>query len=318
MGIIIKRGGSLTTVQDLGRIGYQNQGFAVSGAMDRRAFKLANMLLDNEDNAAMLEVTLVGPKFTFTEANCFVVTGADLKAKFNGKKMQVNQVYMAAAGDVVEFPVGFPTEGARCYIAFAGGLDVPLFMGSRSTYLKGSMGGFQGRALKTGDEIGFLAPKQILPHMGSRFVPQKFSEVYGGKDVTIRVILGPQDDAFTEAGLHTFLNDEYTASPYMDRMGARMDGPEIEHKGRADLVSDGIAFGAIQVPQNGKPIILMADRQSTGGYTKIANVISVDLPKVAQRLTGDKIHFQAVSVEEAQELLKAARVELLRIAERWQ
>ena len=318
MGIIINRGGSLTTVQDLGRIGHQNQGFAVSGAMDKRAFKLANMLLDNEDNAAMLEATLVGPKFTFTEPNCFVITGADFKAKLNGRQITVNQVYMAAKDDVVEFPVGFPKEGARCYIAFAGGLDVPLFMGSRSTYLKGSMGGFQGRALKTGDEIAFLAPQQILPKLGSRFVPQKFSTVYGGHEVTIRVILGPQDDAFTEKGLATFLGEEYTASPYMDRMGARLEGPEIEHKGRADLVSDGIAFGAVQVPQNGKPIILMADRQSTGGYTKIANVISVDLPKISQRLAGDKIHFQAVSVEEAQNLLKAARMELLRIAERWQ
>ncbi len=318
MGIIINRGGSLTTIQDLGRIGYQNQGFAVSGAMDHRACRLANLLLDNEPDAAMLEATLVGPKFTFTEPNCFVVTGADLHATINDNKLQVNQVYVAEPGDVVEYPVRFSKQGVRSYIAFAGGLNVPAFMGSRSTYLKGSMGGFHGRALKTGDEINFLSPKHILPKIGRRFVPEDFSEIYGNHAVTLRVILGPQEDAFTEEGLATFLNSEFLATPYMDRMGARLEGPEIQHKGRADLVSDGIAFGAVQVPQSGKPIILMADRQSTGGYTKIANVISVDLPKVAQRLAGDKIRFQPVTVEQAQQLLREERRKLSQLAERWQ
>lgn len=318
MGIVINRGGSLTTIQDLGRVGYQNQGFAVSGAMDHRACRLANLLLDNAPETAMLEATLVGPKFTFTEPNCFVVTGADLHATINGNPMVVNQVYVAERGDIVEFPVRFSKQGVRSYIAFAGGLSVQEFMGSRSTYLKGSMGGFHGRALKTGDEIGFPAPRHILPKIGSRFVPEKFNEVYGGHEITIRVIMGPQDDAFTEAGLDTFLHSEYVATPYMDRMGARLEGPEIEHKGRADLVSDGIAFGAVQVPQNGKPIILMADRQSTGGYTKIATVISVDLPKIAQRLAGDKIRFQPVTVEQAQQLLREERRKIDELTEKWQ
>lgn len=318
MGIVINRGGSLTTIQDLGRVGYQNQGFAVSGAMDHRACRLANLLLDNELNAAMLEVTLVGPKLIFTEPNCFVVTGADLHATINDNALVVNQVYVAEPGDVVEFPVRFSKQGVRSYIGFAGGLNVPEFMGSRSTYLKGSLGGFHGRALKTGDEIGFLAPRHILPKIGRRFIPENFSDVYGGHEVTIRVILGPQEDAFTDDGLDAFFHSEYVATPYMDRMGARLEGPEIEHKGRADLVSDGIAFGAVQVPQNGKPIILMADRQSTGGYTKIANVISVDLPKIAQRLAGDKIRFQAVTVEQAQQLLREERRKLDGLTERWQ
>ena len=318
MGICIQRGGPLTTVQDKGRLGYQNLGFSASGAMDRRALRLANLLLDNEENAAVLEVTMVGPKFTFESPNCFVLTGADLKASLNGQALETNRVYAAGAGDVVDFPQSFPSRGARAYIGFAGGLDLPPLMGSRSTYLKGKMGGLEGRGLKAGDRLEFLAPRPQLPNLEKRRLPEDFEAVYGGRQVKIRVILGPQEDSFTPEGLEIFLRQPYRVTPNSDRMGSRLDGPVIPHKGRADIISDGIAFGAIQVPSEGKPIILLADRQSTGGYTKIANVITVDLPKVAQRMVGDEIRFEAVSVEQAQQWLRQEEEALEKAAKAWQ
>ena len=318
MGICAQRGGPLTTVQDKGRLGYQNLGFSASGAMDRRALRLANLLLDNEENAAVLEVTMVGPKFTFESPNCFVLTGADLKASLNGQVLETNRVYAAGAGDVVDFPQSFPSRGARAYIGFAGGLDLPPLMGSRSTYLKGKMGGLEGRGLKAGDRLEFLAPRSQLPNLEKRRLPEDFEAVYGGRQVKIRVILGPQEDSFTPEGLELFLHQPYRVTPNSDRMGSRLDGPVIPHKGRADIISDGIAFGAIQVPSEGKPIILLADRQSTGGYTKIANVITVDLPKVAQRMVGDEIRFEAVSVEQAQQWLRQEEDALEKAAKAWQ
>ena len=318
MGICVQRGGPLTTVQDKGRLGYQNLGFSASGAMDRRALRLANLLLDNEENDAVLEVTMVGPKFTFESPNCFVLTGADLKASLNGQVLETNRVYAAGAGDVVDFPQSFPSRGARAYIGFAGGLDLPPLMGSRSTYLKGKMGGLEGRGLKTGDRLEVLAPRPQLPNLEKRRLPEDFETVYGGRQVKIRVILGPQEDSFTPEGLKLFLNQPYRVTPNSDRMGSRLDGPVIPHKGRADIISDGIAFGAIQVPSEGKPIILLADRQSTGGYTKIANVITVDLPKVAQRMVGDEIRFEAVSVEQAQQWLRQEEEALEKAARAWQ
>lgn len=305
MGISVLKGGALTTVQDRGRVGYQDLGFSEAGVMDRRAFRLANLLLGNAENEAVLEVTMIGPEFVFQSDNCFVVTGADLGAKLNLLPIEVNRVYAAKAGDVVRFPKTFPAPGTglRAYIAFAGGLDVPMLMGSRSTYCRGKMGGIEGRGLKTGDVIEFLDPKPVLKNLEQRARKESFEEVYGGKEITVRVILGPQDDCFTEAGIDTFLKEEYRITDKSDRMGSRLDGPIIEHAKAPDIVSDGIAYGAVQVPKEGKPIIMMADRQSTGGYTKIANVITVDMPKLAQAQPGTKVHFSAVGVEEAQDLI---------------
>lgn len=318
MGIVVKRGGLLTTVQDQGRIGYQDQGFSPSGAMDRRAFELANLLLDNDLNSALLEVFFMGPQLEFDEENCFVITGADLKATLNGKMLVVNTVYSAKAGDVLDFPQKPPELGMRAYIAFAGGLDVPVLMGSRSTYLKGKMGGVEGRGLKNGDAVKFLAPKAKLPKMDKRTVPQNFYSTYGGSHITLRVVLGPQEDMFTEQGMHTFLHSFYTVTPNADRMGTRFDGPEIEHVGKADIISDGIAFGAVQVPSEGKPIVMLADRQTIGGYSKIANVISADIPKLVQRQPGDIVSFEAIGIDDAQKLLKAQKQQLAEMAAAWQ
>lgn len=317
MGIIVKRSGPLTTVQDKGRIGYQDMGFSVAGAMDSYAFALANLLLDNPENAAMLEITLIGAEIEFTQDNCFAVTGAAMPVQLNGTPVERNRAYAAKRGDVLSFTIGYPTAGCRAYLAFAGGLDVPEIMGSRSTYLKGKLGGVDGRKLRTGDQIAFVQPKPTLPNLEKREISLDWGAVYGGKQTEIRVVPGPQDDYFTAGGLHTFLNSSYTVTPDFDRMGARLDGPEIEKSGSSDIISDGIAFGAVQVPASGKPIIMLADRQSIGGYPKIANVITVDLPKVVQRQVGDQIKFITVSVEEAQQLLAQREKSLQSLSQEW-
>lgn len=297
MGIKIVNGGFLTTIQDMGRFGYQETGMAVSGVMDTRSASLANILVGNDVNEAVIEVTMMGPMVEFTEDNMAAVTGGDLGAKLDGKPMPLYEAVPVKAGQVLSF--GGMFSGSRAYVAFAGGLEVPVIMGSKSTNMKSKVGGLEGRKLGAGDELGFSAPRTWLPNMRDRKLePEDFS----AREVTLRVLMGPQDDAFTEKGIATFLGSTYTVSNEYDRMGCRMQGEVIEHKNGGDIITDGISFGAVQVPSHGNPIVMMADHQTTGGYTKIANVISVDLPKLAQCMPGFKVHFEKVDIEEAQDL----------------
>ena len=230
------------------------------------------------------------------------ITGGDLGPTLDGKAVPNYQAVAVKSGQVLKFTA--PKTGCRAFIAFAGGLDIPVTMGSRSTYMKAKIGGFQGRKLEKGDQIGFRAPVDTLPHMEDRALRPEFAPkpVY-----TLRVVLGPQDDAFTDAGIDTFLSGTYTVTPEFDRMGCRLDGPVIAHKDGGDIISDGIAFGAIQVPSAGTPIIMLGDRQTTGGYTKIATVITADFRTLAQLKAGDKVQFVKVPVEYAQGLLLAQR-----------
>ncbi len=298
MSIRIINGGMLTTVQDNGRIGYQQFGVPVSGAMDQQAAAIANILVGNEDNEAVLEVTMLGPRIEFQEANCIAVTGGDLTPQLDGKSFPMNRAVAVQKGQVLSFAA--PRSGCRAYIAFAGGLEIPQVMGSRSTYLKAKIGGLEGRKLDKEDIIAFRAPTAQLPNMEKRAVAD--AETFTKTDVTLRVVLGPQDDAFTEAGIKTFLGETYAVTVQSDRMGCRLDGPVIEHVKDGNIISDGISFGAIQVPSEGKPIIMVADRQTVGGYTKIATVISADFSKAAQIKAGDKIRFVQVGITEAQDL----------------
>ena len=273
MSITVLNPGLLTTVQDLGRMGYQQFGVSVSGVMDPRAAAIGNILVGNPQGEAVLECTLM-------------------------------------AGQTLRF--GAPKAGCRAYIAFAGGLDIPLVMGSRSTYMKAAIGGFEGRKLQKGDVLGLRAPVAGYANLHQRAIAPEFvpRPVY-----TLRVVLGPQDDAFTPEGVATFLGSEYTVTNEFDRMGCRMDGPAIQHKNGGDIISDGIAFGAIQVPGSGKPILMGADRQTTGGYTKIATVISADFRLLAQLKAGDKVRFEAVSVQAAQQALHFQRGALALLAD---
>lgn len=293
--------GMLTLIQDLGRYGYQQFGVPVAGAMDQFAAAVANLLVGNDRSDAVLEMMMMGPELKLNFDGQIALTGADLGPKINGAPVAAWQTLAVSSGDVLSF-AGLKS-GLRGYLAVRGGIDTPPVMNSRSTYTKAALGGFEGRALKAGDQVPVGAEGTGTATVPLA-IPQDQIPVYGVSK-TIRVVLGPQDDAFTEAGLQTFLENIYTVTNECDRMGYRLEGPSIDHVKGGDIISDGIAFGAVQVPGHGKPIIMMADRQTTGGYTKIAGVISVDLPLLAQSKPGDQIRFKRVSLEEAHELLKA-------------
>jgi len=295
MGIKIIKAGMLTTIQDMGRYGYQETGMAVSGVMDTRSTALANILVGNEETEGVLEVTIMGPTIEFTADNIIAITGGDLGAALDGKELPRYEAVLVKAGQTLSFAM--PKSGARAYVAFAGGLDVPVVMGSKSTNLKSKIGGFEGRKLETGDAIGFTAPKTDLPNLCQRKLPVPD---FSAKEHELRVVLGPQDDCFPQSSIDTFFNNVYTISNEYDRMGCRMQGEVIKHKVGGDIITDGISFGAVQVPSHGNPIVMMADHQTTGGYTKIGNVISVDLPILAQCMPGHKIHFKWISIEAAQ------------------
>lgn len=299
MGIYIMNGGILTTVQDLGRFSYQQQGVSPGGAMDSRSFRIANYLVGNWENEAGLEVTLLGPQIRFTTATIFAVTGADLTPCLNGQEVEQYRAIRANSGDILSFR-GLKS-GCRSYVAFAGGLDVEPVMGSRATLLRGAIGGYQGRKLKAGDTIDFRYPVHHLPDLEARHIPP---EDFSSDTVALRILLGPQEDRFTEEAIQTLLRETYTVTPQSDRMGYRLKGPKLQHTTDANIITDGIALGSIQVPGSGQPIIMMAERQSTGGYTKIANVISVDIPKLSQCKVGTKLTFQLVTLEEAHRLYR--------------
>jgi len=280
--IEVLQGGILTTVQDLGRYGYQKFGIPVSGVMDTESYMLANKLTGNDNNEAVLEMTVFGGSYKFTDKTIFALTGANMNPTLNGGRIRNYKTYYSEAGDILS--LGSAKTGCRCYLAVAGGIDVPPEMNSRSTYRPCGIGGFKGRELRKGD---------ILP-IGNNCNEIEFGEYtvqkYNSK-VTVRVIPGPQDDLFTVAGAEEFYSSEYTVSKLSDRMGIRLDGPAVESINGTDIISDATVFGSIQITNAGKPVILMADRQTTGGYAKIATVVSDDLPLLAQAMPGDRIRF---------------------------
>ncbi len=311
MGFVVEQPGILTTVQDEGRYGYEQFGMSPSGPMDLESFHIANLLVGNPKGESALELTIMGPTLRFTKANVVAVTGAPLSPKLNGESCPMNQAFSVSEGD--ELALGAVQGGCRAYVAFAGGLDVPEVMGSRTTALQNKVGGFQGRRLEKGDEIGFRAPAAALPHMERRRVERK---VETAPVREIRVILGPQEDRFTKEGIDTFLSGTYTVTKDFNRMGCRLEGPVIAHKEDGNIISDGMVTGAIQVPTAGQPIIMLAERQTVGGYTKIATVISADLPSVGQCKAGDQIRFRAVEVAEAHRILREKARELEALTER--
>ena len=293
--------GLLTTVQDRGRTGYQKYGVPVSGAVDETALRLGNLLVGNPPEAAGLEITALGPTLRFHAERVIALTGAETRAELDGAPVQHWTSLGVRAGQVLS--IGPSARGLRCYLTIAGGVDVPVVLGSRATDLVAGFGGYQGRALAAGDVLatGAAAPAEALT---GRTVPQRWRPRFESP-LTVRVVLGPQADAFTAEGLETFLSSPFQVTQQTDRMGCRLDGPIIAHRGPADILSDWIPPGAVQVPGNGKPIILLADRQTTGGYTKIATAIMPDLARVAQCRPGDGIRFQAVGPEAAAGIVTA-------------
>ena len=282
-------GGMLTTVQDLGRFGFQRYGVPTSGALDLFSLRAANRLVGNEDNAAGLEMTLIGPRLKFQVPATIALAGADLSARVDGHPVPPWQSVLVDAGAALSF--GEARDGSRAYLAIAGGIDVPVVLGSRSTYTRSKLGGVEGRPLKAGDVLHVCGERPVLLG-GALRLPDGSRPAYGHAHA-LRVVLGPQEDRFTARGIDTFLSSTYTVAPQSDRMGYRMAGATIEHLRGPDIVSDGTPFGAVQVAGDGVPIVLLADRGTAGGYTKIATVIGPDLPRLAQAIPGDTVSFVA-------------------------
>jgi biotin-dependent carboxylase-like uncharacterized protein len=289
--------GMLTTIQDLGRHSYRALGVSTCGVMDQLSFKLANILVGNDKNEAALEVTLIGPRLRFNHVGMIAITGANLSSSLNGMEIPMYKSIQVETGDELSF--GKCKDGVRSYIAFAGGIDVPKVMGSRSTYIRGHYGGIEGRAMTSGDTIP-LGKSTFEPRFlsGRRIRYQDIPNFQ--VDRPIRFILGPHDDRFTKESLDDLINTPYTVSNESDRMGYRLQGTHLEHLSGADIASDFITPGTIQVPGNGQPIIHMADCGTSGGYTKIGVIIGVDLSYVAQKKPGDTINFQPIDVMSAQ------------------
>lgn len=295
--IIIEHPGLLSTVQDMGRFGYQRYGMPAAGAMDAYSLQLANLLSGNPSDAAGIEATLVGPKILFTGPCVVAMCGSGMRPLFNGEPAPLYRTLAADRGDRLGFRAA--ETGCRMYIAFAGGLDVPPLMGSRSTYTLGRIGGFNGRALNEGDVIGLGKAKESRP-VGD--LPAALVPDYETKR-PIRIIPGPESKRLSTAGLGALLNNEYKVSGQSDRMGYRLQGKSVKLKEPgAEIISAGIAAGTVQIPGNGQPIIMMADRQTTGGYARIAAIASVDLGRVAQLRPGDGLFFSEIELEQARSL----------------
>ena len=290
----ILRPGMLTTVQDGGRMGYQAFGVPVCGAMDWISLAQANILAGNDWDEAALEITGMGPSVQFHTDCVFALSGADFSAQLNGTPLAPDCAVLAHKDDILE--MGAAKNGFRAYLAVAGGLDIPRVMESRSTCLAAGFGGFEGRALKKGDRIGLRCPQLWM-----KGLPQRKLEPFYDADAPVRVVLGPQDDVFSDEGMETFFSSEYKLGAQCDRMGCRLEGASIALKEGAspNILSDGIVMGSIQVP-NGQPIVMMADRQTTGGYVKLGTVITADLPLMAQKRPGDTVRFEKVTVQQAQ------------------
>jgi biotin-dependent carboxylase-like uncharacterized protein len=299
-----------TTLQDQGRRGFQHNGVPVSGALDRNGYLLANALVGNTENAACLEIIGSGPELEVIASSvriALVGNGGGLEiAGRDGPLIPSGQTARLARGDVVRVRLG---GDAFCsYLPIEGGFDVPLCLGSRSTYTRAGFGGFAGWPLRTGDMLhGHADDIAARDEM-------TFSEPRGLRlDQSIRVVLGPQHEYFTDAAIEDFLHGSYSITPASDRMGYRLAGPTLEHKTDYNIVSDGIVAGSIQVPGSKLPIVLMADAQTTGGYPKIATVISADLPALGVRGAGRTVRFQSVSREEAETIRRAEHQRLMTV-----
>ena len=311
----VVRPGLLTTVQDLGRIGYQKYGVPTSGAMDRTALRAANLLLDNEEGLAGLEATAEGPTLRALLDLVVAIVGADMQPLVDGKPVECGTAIGISSGQILELQRA--RRGLRAYLAIAGGIDVPIMLGSRSTCLPAAFGGVHGRSLREGDLLSVGCVGRQPMALSGRRLPSGWVEPIS-EVLTVRVVLGPQDDRFTTGGIRTFLSGAYRLTPQMDRMGARLHGPPIAHRSGADIISDSTPLGAVQVPSDGQPMILLADRQTTGGYTKIAVIIQEDIFRLGQATPGQVVRFCQISASEACAALRAyeGRFDVLRRA--WQ
>lgn len=291
--------GLFTTVQDLGRHAYQRYGVPVSGAMDAFALQAANLLVGNESSDACLEITVQGPTIHFLTDIVIAIAGSDISPKLDGEDVLRWEPLDVKKGDLLTF--GQLRDGMRAYVAFKGGIDVPVILDSRSTYTHGGFGGYRGRTLKSDDVISVSSDSASVSR---RELPNGYTSPVYGNHHEIRVVLGPQDNLFTEDSIATFLTARFKISTESDRMGYKLVGPTIECSNNSNIISDGNALGVIQIPGDGTPRILLSDRGTTGGYPKLATVITADIGKLAQALPDHTLRFHRVSIEEAHDALE--------------
>jgi biotin-dependent carboxylase-like uncharacterized protein len=294
--LLVLAPGPYTTVQDKGRFGYQQIGVPSSGAIDQFAFRVANLLVGNPEESAVLEITVVGPQLAVLREVDLALTGAEMGFELNHDPIECWKTIRVKPGDVIS--IQQVKSGCRGYLAVSGGIDVPEVMGSRSTYVGGKLGGYKGRTLIKGDIIqsvdGSLLNKP-------RYLPESWIPRYS-EEVLLHAIPGPQDDFFDE-GMETFFQSEFSVTVKADRMGYRLQGPSIQLKEEMpkSIISEPTMPGGVQIPADRQPIILLAE-QTVGGYAKIATVISPDLSRVAQAIPGNTVRFEQVSLESAHRL----------------
>jgi biotin-dependent carboxylase-like uncharacterized protein len=317
MALEVKTPGLQTTVQDEGRIGYYAAGMPPSGAMDKSSYRMANLLVGNPDGLAALEITYMGPELEFGQDTVIAVTGGEMGPKLNGEPIESWRAHAVKAGDVLSF--GFITSGARAYLAVAGGIDVPQYVGSRATYTLCGLGGFEGRALQPGDvlQIGdgvdgtpdAEIPEELRPHIDG--------------DIELRVVVGLASYRLLPESLETFLTTSWTVTPDANRVGYRFRGDPLGFVERkpppgagsdpSNVVDFGYPIGSIQIPGGVEPIALLADAVTGGGYATIATIISADLDRIGQAKTNDEIRFRSVTLDEALDARRASRDALSRV-----
>lgn len=313
MSISVLNPGLQSTIQDLGRHGYQKYGVIVSGAMDTYAMRFANIAVGNNENEGVLEITMIGPSLELEKGALFSITGGNISPTINGKKIPMGRPVYLKEDCVLNF--GACIGGCRSYLAIAGGFDVPEVMESKSTYLRAQFGGFNGRTLKKGDilKIGAksLTSNKIIEKLQQITAKREFitpswyigdSTVESSNSTIIRVFKDRQFDNISDESIYKFFNSEFNIDNKSDRMGYRLCGEKIGLKERLEMISEEVSVGTIQIPPDGNPIILLADRQTTGGYPKLAHVASVDIQKIVQLKPNNKIKFKQITLKEAEML----------------
>lgn len=327
MSIEVMRPGLSTTIQDTGRYGYQKYGVIVGGAIDPIALRISNLLVGNDESAAAIEVTMMGPKLFFRKDLLIAICGGNLSPTIDGRALPLWRPIWVRGGSTLVF--GAPTRGCRACISVAGGIDVPEVLGSKSTYLRAKLGGFAGQALKKGDLVEVKQPGGISQRLANLLAAPSSKEPFtmanwfirpndlsAYDDQVIHVIPGPEFDEFTLESRARFFNEEYQITSQSDRMGYRLSGSTLKLNRPLELISEAVSVGTIQVPPEGHPIILMADRQTTGGYPKIGFVPTVDLPILAQHKPGMKLRFKETTLREAQRKLVEREINIQTIKQR--
>jgi antagonist of KipI len=304
MKVIVERAGFLSSVQDLGRTGFRQFGVSTSGALDPFALRVANLLVSNDAAATGLEITLGGLRLRFEDERVVAWCGGEFDVRVGAKSLPAGHAAWVHAGEEVKF--GRSQIGCRCWLAIAGGVDVGVVLGSCSTDLRAQFGGFEGRTLRDGDQLPLRKFRRSHSAATERISTWTSPHDWASpakRDPMLRFIPGVDWNRFNAPTLRRLTSEAFTVSPDSDRMGVRLDGPELKRMENVDLISEAVAPGTIQVPPSGKPILLLGDCQTIGGYPKIAHVITVDLGVAAQLRAGDHARFSEVSLADAHRLL---------------